>query len=53
MTKKQIKKLDKIIKSLDEAVGRLIVHSMRDKEIKIAMEIVSKANFSLGELINE
>lgn len=43
------KQIDKIIKSLDIAVGMLLVMSTKDAKVRTAMEIVSRASFLLGE----
>lgn len=45
--------LNKIIESLDTAVGMLLLPAMKDSKVKKAMEIVSQASFLIGEIINE
>lgn len=46
-------KLGEIISALDTATGMLIVASMRDQTVRQAMELVMKASFDLGNLIDE
>lgn len=46
-------KLAEIISALDTATGMLIVAAMRDQTVHKAMEIVSKASFDLGNLIDD
>ena len=54
MTKQDIEQIDKIIKSLDTAVGTMLVTAMRgDVQIKKAMEIVSQASFDLNFRLSE
>jgi hypothetical protein len=45
--------LDEMISTLDAATGRLIVMSMQNKEVREAMEMISKVSISLGEYVEE
>lgn len=51
MNKKETEKIDKLIHTLDDATGRLLVASMKDETVKKAMEEVSLVSFELGNLL--
>jgi hypothetical protein len=52
MEKTDRDQIDKIIQSLDTAVGMLVVTAMKGNvEVKKAMEVVSQASFLLGQII--
>ncbi|WP_189928445.1 hypothetical protein [Clostridium tetani] len=46
-------KLEELIKTLDTAVGMLLVPAMEESIVKKAMELVSKVSFELGNIVNE
>ena len=49
---KDIEELAKLVQALDTAVGMLLVSSMKDKTVEMAMEKVSQCSFLIGEIIN-
>lgn len=46
-------KLGEIISALDTASGMLIVTAIRNQTVREAMELVLKASFDLGNIIDE
>jgi hypothetical protein len=51
MTNAEVQKIDKLIKKLDTAVGKLLVSAMKDELVKDAMQQVSKVSFELGNML--